>query len=108
MAGLMDFSKLIAAVLLAASIVIARSEASAELGATAKPGDTCSPVNGLAVGLEVPVGGQIVDERVVLVGGWRLFAWALLDSKGQWWLAPSRSFGTDVPPNFGGAVISLA
>lgn len=82
--------------------------AAAEVGGTARPGDNCSPVNGIAVGYAIPIGGQIVDQDVLLANGWQTIGWALHDSRGAWWLSPFYAFGTSEPPGSGGGVVSLA
>jgi hypothetical protein len=65
--------------------------AAAALGTGAVRGDNCTPFNSFKVGYAVP-GGTIVQQSVVLVGGWAVAGWILNTASGKSYYLPNPRF----------------
>ncbi len=90
-----------------------RTPAEARLGGAAERGDNCTPFNAYAIGYPIPAATgpvvPIINESVVLDGGWRVVGWILTGRGGAMRLVayrPTREVidgdtsGLGVPPSY--------
>jgi len=77
--------------LVALLIAANTSVASAALGGDAARGDNCTPFNSYKIGYSLP-SGTIIDQRVVLVGGWQLAGWLLTTAPNTLYYLPSPRY----------------
>jgi hypothetical protein len=85
--------------LAAICVMSSRCIADAALGGVAARGDNCTPFNPFQIGLpqagvDLPE-GSVVNESVLLAGGWRVAGWILTIRSGRRFLVAAHINGTE-------------